>query len=85
MLGVSDQGGKAAAQFRTLDMLELLFQIDPAVPDLERRKIREKDDNFPHLVTGGEPRIADKPPTIFHISPRTIAMRFTHLGGSSRA
>jgi uncharacterized protein (DUF2252 family) len=30
----------------------------------------EKDDNFPHLVTGPEPRIADKPPTIFHFSPR---------------
>ena len=26
----------------------------------------EKDDNFPHLVTGAQPKIADKPPTIFH-------------------
>jgi uncharacterized protein (DUF2252 family) len=26
----------------------------------------EEDDNFPHLVTGAEPRIADRPPTIFH-------------------
>jgi uncharacterized protein (DUF2252 family) len=25
-----------------------------------------KDDNFPHLVAGAEPRIVDKPPTIFH-------------------
>jgi hypothetical protein len=24
------------------------------------------DDNFPHLVTGAEPKIADRPPTIFH-------------------
>ena len=32
----------------------------------------DRDDNFPHLVTGREPRIADKPPTIFHISPKTL-------------
>jgi hypothetical protein len=30
----------------------------------------EKDDNFPHLVTGVEPKIADKPPTIFHFDPK---------------
>ena len=35
----------------------------------------DRDDNFPHLVTGGEPRIADKPPTIFHISPKTLGGR----------
>jgi uncharacterized protein (DUF2252 family) len=26
----------------------------------------ETDDNFPHLVTRAEPKIADRPPTIFH-------------------
>jgi uncharacterized protein (DUF2252 family) len=30
----------------------------------------EKDDNFPNLVTGLEPKIADKPPTIFHFDPK---------------
>ena len=35
----------------------------------------DKDDNFPHLVTGGEPRIADKPPTIFHITDKTLGGR----------
>jgi uncharacterized protein (DUF2252 family) len=35
----------------------------------------DRDDNFPHLVTAGEPRIADKPPTIFHISPKTLGGR----------
>ena len=35
----------------------------------------DKDDNFPHLVAGGEPRIADKPPTIFHLGPKTIGGR----------
>ena len=33
----------------------------------------EKDDNFPHLVTGAEPRIADRPPTIFHFDPHADA------------
>jgi Uncharacterized protein conserved in bacteria (DUF2252) len=28
----------------------------------------DRDDNFPHLVTGGEPGIADKKPTIFHLT-----------------
>jgi hypothetical protein len=35
----------------------------------------DKDDNFPHLVAGGEPRIADKPPTIFHVTPKSIGGR----------
>jgi uncharacterized protein (DUF2252 family) len=29
----------------------------------------EEDDNFPHLVTSEQPRIADRPPTIFHFGP----------------
>lgn len=29
----------------------------------------EKDDNFPRLASPGEMRIADKPPTIFHLDP----------------
>ena len=28
----------------------------------------EQDDNFPHLVTGGRGRIADKPPVIYHLT-----------------
>src|SRR5262249_12263411 len=28
----------------------------------------EQDDNFPHLVKGRQPRIADKPPLIYHFS-----------------
>jgi uncharacterized protein (DUF2252 family) len=35
----------------------------------------DRDDSFPHLVTGGEPRIADKPPTIFHLDPKTLGGR----------
>jgi uncharacterized protein (DUF2252 family) len=33
----------------------------------------ERDDNFPHLVSGTEPKIADKPPTIFHFGAKTDA------------
>jgi uncharacterized protein (DUF2252 family) len=29
-----------------------------------------KDDNFPHLVSGADPRIIDKPTTIFHLDPK---------------
>ncbi len=44
-----------------------------------RRRGLDKDDNFPHLVAGGEPRIADKPPTIFH--PKTIGGRKIDFAG----
>lgn len=30
----------------------------------------EQDDNFPHLVTGGRGRIADKPPMIYHLTKK---------------
>jgi len=32
-----------------------------------------KDDNFPHLVGGGDMRIVDKPPAIFHLDPKANA------------
>jgi uncharacterized protein (DUF2252 family) len=32
-----------------------------------------KDDNFPHLVTGGGQKIVDKPMTIFHFDPKADA------------
>ena len=37
-----------------------------AIVDKARGKGLDKDDNFHHLVAGGESRIIDKPPTIFH-------------------
>jgi hypothetical protein len=33
----------------------------------------ERDDNFPHLVSGANPKIVDKRPTIFHLNPRADA------------
>src|SRR6266550_4446325 len=32
-----------------------------------------KDDNFPHLVSGDNAKIVDKPPTIFHLNPKADA------------
>jgi uncharacterized protein (DUF2252 family) len=32
-----------------------------------------KDDNFPHLVSGDDARIVDKPPTIFHLDAKADA------------
>ena len=31
------------------------------------------DDNFPHLVSGDDPKIVDRPPTIFHLDPKADA------------
>ena len=39
----------------------------------------EADDNFPHLVSGSEPQILDKPPTIFHIDAKADAKDFVDL------
>src|SRR5204863_203923 len=38
-----------------------------------RGKGLSKDDNFPHLVSGDNPKIVDKPPTIFHLDPKANA------------
>ena len=38
----------------------------------------DKDDNFPHLVTGAEMTIADKPPTIFHLPENGDASHSFH-------
>jgi uncharacterized protein (DUF2252 family) len=32
-----------------------------------------KDDNFPHLASGKDPKIIDKPPTIFHLDAKADA------------
>jgi uncharacterized protein (DUF2252 family) len=34
----------------------------------------EEDDNFPHLVTGKQARIADRPPTIYHFTGKGDAL-----------
>jgi uncharacterized protein (DUF2252 family) len=41
--------------------------------DKARGEGLSKDDNFPHLVSGADARIVDKPPTIFHLDPKADA------------
>jgi uncharacterized protein (DUF2252 family) len=38
----------------------------------------EKDDNFPHLVKGKQPRIEDRPPLIYHLTGRADARHGLH-------
>jgi hypothetical protein len=61
-------------QLKHIESPELRRSLSTLIRHAEHRGL-DKDDNFPHLVTGGEPRIADKPPTIFHISPKTVGGR----------
>jgi uncharacterized protein (DUF2252 family) len=44
-----------------------------AIIDKARGEGLSRDDNFPHLAAGAEPRIIDKPPTIFHLDPKADA------------
>src|SRR5215470_4421393 len=39
-----------------------------------------KDDNFPHLVQGKKPRIADRPPLIYHFTAKGDARHHVHAG-----
>ncbi len=65
MLGMSDQGRKAAPQFRTFDLFELLFKIDPAVPDLARRQIHESEHVF--AIGGHNARREAARPPVRHV------------------
>ena len=44
--------------------------------DKARGEGLSKDDNFPHLASGADARIVDKPPTIFHLDPKADAKSF---------
>src|SRR5262245_48276613 len=41
-----------------------------------------EDDNFPHLVKGKRQRIADRPPLIYHFSPRGNGSHHVHAKGA---
>ena len=51
-----------------------------AVIDKARGEGLSKDDNFPHLVSGEDPRIVDKPPTIFHLNAKADARHKLDIG-----
>ena len=61
-------------ELKHIESPELRRSLSTLIRHAQARGL-DKDDNFPHLVTGGEPRIADKPPTIFHLGPKTIGGR----------
>jgi uncharacterized protein (DUF2252 family) len=61
-------------ELKQIESPELRRSLSTVIRHAQHRGL-DKDDNFPHLVTGDEPRIADKPPTIFHIDPHTLGGR----------
>ena len=61
-------------ELKEIESPELRRSLSTVIRHAQHRGL-DKDDNFPHLVTGAEPRIADKPPTIFHITANTIGGR----------
>jgi len=61
-------------ELKQIESPALRRSLSTVIRHAQRRGL-DRDDNFPHLVAGGEPRIADKPPTIFHISPKALGGR----------
>lgn len=51
-----------------------------AVIDKARGEGLSKDDNFPHLASGDDPKIVDKPPTIFHLDAKADARHKLDVG-----
>ena len=65
-------------QLKHIESPEMRRSISAVIRHAHARGL-DKDDNFPHLVTADEPKIADKPPTIFHITPKTVGAQQDRL------
>lgn len=78
----------AIAQLSPLEIWRSKINLERELKVIENRELRHslatiiakarkdglaKDDNYPSLVTGDVPRIADKPPAIFHLDPEADA------------
>ncbi len=61
-------------ELKRIESPELRRSLSTLIRHAQHRGL-DRDDNFPHLVTGGEPRIADKKPTIFHLGAKTLGGR----------
>jgi Uncharacterized protein conserved in bacteria (DUF2252) len=61
-------------ELKQIESPQLRRSLSTVIRHAQHRGL-DRDDNFPHLVTGKEPRIADKPPTIFHIDPHKLGGR----------
>jgi hypothetical protein len=73
---------RALAKLSPMEIWHSRIDLAREVKHIEDRSLRRKlhailtkagkrlehDDNFPHLVTGGRGRIADKPPVIYHLT-----------------
>jgi len=73
---------RALAKFSPLEIWHSRIELWREIKQIDDRALRrqlhailtkagkrlDEDDNFPHLVTGDQPRIADKPPTIYHFA-----------------
>ena len=59
------------AHIESPELRRSLSDPDPTCSASRSRQGR----HLPHLVTGGGGRIADKPPTIFHLNPKTLGGR----------
>ena len=76
---------RALAKLSPLEIWHSRIELAREIERIEDRRLRqqlrailrkarghlEEDDNFPHLVRGKSPRIADKPPLIYHFTGRT--------------
>ena len=75
---------RALAKLSPLEIWHSRIELWSEIKNIEDRSLRrqlhailtkagerlEQDDNFPHLVTGRQVRIADKPPLIYHFTQR---------------
>src|SRR6516162_7044224 len=78
---------RTLAKLSPLEIWHSRIDLTREVKHIEDRRLRrqlhavlakagkrlEQDDNFPHLVTGKQVRIADKPPVIYHFTRKSDA------------
>jgi uncharacterized protein (DUF2252 family) len=80
----------ALAKLPPLQVWHSRIDLAHEIRHIENRKVRkrllaiianatnriEKDDNFPQMVKGRQPKIADKPPLIYHFTDARMSRRF---------
>jgi uncharacterized protein (DUF2252 family) len=91
---------RALSKLSPIEIWHSRIELTREVNKIDDRRLRKKlhailtkaadrlyeDDNFPHLVTGEQPRIGDRPPLIFHLSKKEAsAHRVDNLFAAYRA
>jgi uncharacterized protein (DUF2252 family) len=78
---------RALSKLSPIEIWHSKIELTREVKKIADRRLRQKlhailtkagdrlyeDDNFPHLVTGKQPRIANRPPLIFHFSKKEVS------------